>query len=369
MKEISLKNKRVLIIGGTNKVLQLACKGFLKKGCEQVTLLCLYKNEKLDLNDYPNVKIMYGDVHYLNSKELSIAMMYHDYVIIASSKTTKRGIVNEDVDDYYFERNIEDTENLLRIAKICKVQKVLILGTHYCAMDRKYPSLKLSERHPYIKNRKMQEEMAFTDSSNRLQIMTLELPYILGRNFQMTELFNIIGLQIVANKPVPYFNGGGCFCTIEEAAEGIVNIFESEFKNEVYTLATMNLTWEQIIKEAKEYYGNTSKLVKIGPIRLDMLIKRIKKQDDKNKVSSGFNLAYYSKLITTTENFDNDYACSILKLKPNTDWQTAVHKTVDYLRGKFEDDLNIRNKKPIFFSKIFKKNGVFRKNTRNPYLF
>ncbi|MBQ7308485.1 MAG: NAD(P)-dependent oxidoreductase [Clostridia bacterium] len=349
MEEISLKGKRVLIIGGTNKVLQLACKGFLKKGCAKVTILCLHKDESLNLDEFPNVEIKYGDIHYLNSKQLSIAMMFHNYLVIASSKTTKRGVVNEDINEYYFERNIEDTENLLRIAKICKIEKVLILGTHYCSMDRKYFKLKLSQKHPYIKNRIMQEEMAITNPTNKLQIMTLELPYILGRNFQMTELFNFVGLQIAANKPVPYFSGGGAFCTMEDAAKAIVNIFVVGQQSKVYTLATMNLTWEQIIKEAKNYYGNNAKLVKISRHKLHKIVKKIKKQYDKKGIVNGLNLDHYSKLVTTVEKFDTYAICNLLKLKSNSDWKEEVHKTVDYVKGKFEDDLIIRKMKAKTF--------------------
>lgn len=349
MNELTLKDKKVLIIGGTNPVLIQASKTFLKKGCSKVTLLCLHKDEGASLNEIPNMKVIYGDIHYLNSKELSIAMMFHDYLVIASSKTTKRGIMNENVDDYYFERNIEDTENLLRIAKICRIEKVLILGTHYCAMDRKYPKLQLSKTHSYIKNRVMQEEMALNNSTNKLQIMTLELPYILGRNFQMTELFNVVALQIASNKPVPYFAGGGAFCTMEDASQAIVNIFEVGQQSNIYTLATMNLTWEQIIREAKSYYGNTSRMVKIGPIRLGMLIKKFKKKENKKGLSNGLNLNKYNKLIICEEKFDTYNICTILKLKGNYDWKSEVHKTVDYVKGKYEDDLLIRKKKPILF--------------------
>ena len=348
MNEISLKNKRVLIIGGTNKVLQMACRGFLKKGCEKVTILSLYKDEMVNFSDSPNVKIIYGDIHYLNSKQLSIAMMYHDYLVIASSKTTKRAIANENVDEYYFERNIEDTENLLRIAKLCKIEKVLILGTHYCSMHRKYPSLKLDKWHPYIKNRIMQEDMAVSNSTNKLQIMTLELPYILGRNFQMTQLFDVIGLQIVANKPVPYFAGGGAFCTMEEAAQAIVNIFEVGQQAKIYTLATMNLTWKQIIREAKTYYGNTARMVKFSSRRLNRLTKKFKKQNDKKKLSSGLNFLHYSKLLLCEEAFDTKAICTLLKLKSNSDWRAEVHKTVNYVRGKLEEDLQTKRKKPLF---------------------
>ena len=119
MEEISLKGKRVLIIGGTNKVLQLACKRFIKKGCEKVTILCLHKDESLNMDEFPNVEIMYGDIHYLNSKQLSIAMMFHNYLVIASSKTTKRGVVNEDINEYAIGK--KPTKEILKILKTCYV--------------------------------------------------------------------------------------------------------------------------------------------------------------------------------------------------------------------------------------------------------
>lgn len=349
MNEVSLKNKRILIIGGTNKVLQLASKKFLEKGCEKVTILSLHKDETLDLIKSPNIKIIYGDIHYLNSKELSIAMMYNHYLVIASSKTTKRAIADENVDQYYFERNIEDTENLLRIAKLCKIEKVLILGTHYCSMDRKYTHLKLAQRHPYIKNRQMQEDMAMSNATNKIQIMTLELPYILGRNFQMTGLFDLVALQIVANKPVPYFAGGGVFCTMEEAAQSIVNIFEVGESSKIYTLATMNLTWEQIIKEAKSYYGNKSALVKFGTLKINKVMRKFKKENDKNNLKSGLNYKYYSKLLTCEEKFDTYAISTLLKLNTQADWKTEVHKTVDYVKEKYLEDLKLKRKKAKLF--------------------
>ena len=193
----------------------------------------------------------------------------------------------------------------------------------------------------------MQETMAITNSTNKLQIMTLELPYILGRNFQMTELFNTIGLQIVANKPVPYFDGSGIFCTMEEAAQAIVNIFEVGKQSMVYTLATMNISWKDIITEAKTYFGNNARLVKFGKIRLTRLFKKYKKENDKQKIENGLNYNKYTKLITCNEQMDVRAICKFLDLKGDADWKEEVHKTVDYVKGKFIDDLQIRNKKTL----------------------
>lgn len=332
------KDKSILIIGGNNKVLQLAVKGFLAYGAKKIVILNLLETFDDKFKHPENVEICYGDIHDLSTKEFSTYMNGIDYLVVASSKTAKRKLTNVDIEQYYYQRNIEDTDNILRIAKLNGIKNVLIIGSHLSTLDKMHKRTNFSYHHPYIYSRTMQEQLALENNTSRLSVTVLELPFVLGRNFQLTEFFDIIAYQIFDNKSVYSIKGIGNFCTVEEAAQAIVNSFMFCECGKIYTLVTHNLRWKEIIMHSKFYVGNTRKIKNLSSYKLGKLLKQIKKNDNRNKLKCGIDFTYYREILLNKQCMDTSSTVELLQIQTSKDWKQALYKTIEHIRDYYEND-------------------------------
>lgn len=332
----SLKGKSVVIVGGASKVLKLAIKGFFANGCHSVTFLC-NENKNIDfLKQRYNIKIIHANINEISTSQMSKIMSENDYLVIACAKNTKNGILENDIDRYYFKENVEELDNLLRYAKLCNIKKVLIVGSDLVSFNQTFPKLKLAENHSYVNSRLMQENLAYKSNTLKLEVLTLQLPLILGRDFQMTRLFNDIATQIISNKKVYSFKGVGNFCTVEEAAQGIVNSILYGKGGNSYPLITFNIEWKKIIEEAKKYTNNKRKIKKLSRSKLKKILLKYKLADEKLKIKNGMNYLQYHKILLNKKTIDCEKTIKDLHIVKSKDWKKPLHTTIEYVRPKYQ---------------------------------
>jgi len=82
--------------------------------------------------------------------------------------------------EFYNKFNLHPLERFLRIAKECGVKHAAICGSYFSYFDKIWPEKELSRWHPYIKSRRIQEEMALAFADDNFSVAILELPYIFG---------------------------------------------------------------------------------------------------------------------------------------------------------------------------------------------
>jgi len=55
--------------------------------------------------------------------------------------------------DGYRAANVEPIRRIIPLLKRADVERFVILGSYYSALDRTFPELRMAERHPYIQSR------------------------------------------------------------------------------------------------------------------------------------------------------------------------------------------------------------------------
>lgn len=82
--------------------------------------------------------------------------------------------------DAYKKYNINPTDRFLKMAKKCGVKRCVVLGSYFAWLAKERPDMQLCDKHPYIRSRVEQEEVAFKYADDDMGVAVLELPYIFG---------------------------------------------------------------------------------------------------------------------------------------------------------------------------------------------
>ena len=81
---------------------------------------------------------------------------------------------------FFYKGNVLATERLVRLAVQAGVQRAVIFSSYFLEFERRWPELRLAEKHPYIRSRVEQEQAALAAAGSELNLSTLLLPYIFG---------------------------------------------------------------------------------------------------------------------------------------------------------------------------------------------
>ena len=72
------------------------------------------------------------------------------------------------------------------MAKKCGVKRCVVLGSYFAWLAKERPDMQLCDKHPYIRSRVEQEEVAFKYADDDMGVAVLELPYIFGTSAGQT---------------------------------------------------------------------------------------------------------------------------------------------------------------------------------------
>ena len=121
----------------------------------------------------------------------------------------------------YKKYNINPTDRCLKMAKKCGVKRCVVLGSYFAWLAKERPDMKLCEKHPYIRSRVEQEEVAFKYADDDMGVAVLELPYIFGTQPGRRPVWVILIEQLQRFEKMPftmYPKGGTAMLT---AMDGI----------------------------------------------------------------------------------------------------------------------------------------------------
>jgi nucleoside-diphosphate-sugar epimerase len=156
------------------------------------------------------------------------------------------------------------TARVYRSAKKAGVKRMIILGSYFCYFNRKWPDMHLAEYHPYIHSRVEQEKIAIENSSQDMEIIVLELPYIFGSAKGRVPLWKPLVDYILSRMPLFYMKGGSNMISVEAVAKAVTGAIKWGKGGECYTIGDQNLSWTELIDKIL-LYGKKKKSVKIVP--------------------------------------------------------------------------------------------------------
>lgn len=235
-------DKKVFVIGGTGYLGFHLCKELVAKG---------YGVTALSFDDVPagflpeSVKVIKGNINELSNADLEALMADHWGFIFAAG-VDDRVTPKAPAYPFFYNANVKSVERLLNIAKAQGVKKAVILNSYFAYFNRIWPEMRLAEKHPYIRSRKEQQEMAFAMGGEDMPVAVVELPYIVGVTPTKGSLWGpLVKYANSAGNIKFYTKGGTAVTSVRNVGLALANALEKTNKNEIYQVVDVNLTWEE----------------------------------------------------------------------------------------------------------------------------
>ena len=238
----------IFMIGGT---------GLL--GCEAATQLIKmgHKVTSVALPPLPQgapipeeMEIVFGDINKKSDEEIMELLNGNDVFIYAAG-VDERVEFPHPVYDAYKKYNINPTDRFLKMAKKCGVKRCVVLGSYFAWLAKERPDMQLCDKHPYIRSRVEQEEVAFKYADDDMGVAVLELPYIFGTQPGRRPVWVILIEQLQRFEKMPftmYPKGGTAMLTVRQVGEAIVGAAEQVKGARAYGISCYNLTWREFLK-------------------------------------------------------------------------------------------------------------------------
>lgn len=239
---------KVFLIGGTGLLGSAAATEFIKKGHEVLTVTLPPLPEGAPIPK--EMKIEFGNYLEMSDDEIRGYMNGADAFVFAAG-VDERVEFPPPVYEAYKKYNIDPTERLLRLAKECGVKKCVILGSYFAWLAKARPDMNLCDKHPYIRSRVAQEEVAFSFADDKMGVAVLELPYIFGTQPGRRPVWTILVEQLEMMKKMPctfYPAGGTAMLTVRQVAQAIVGAAEQVQGARAYGISCYNFTWRKFLK-------------------------------------------------------------------------------------------------------------------------
>lgn len=279
---------KVFMIGGTGLLGSAAAQMFIDRGhsVKSVALPPLPKGAPIP----EEMELVFGNYLELSNDELRDMMADCDCFVFAAG-VDERVEFGPPVYDAYRKFNIEPVRNLLTIAKECGIKNNVILGSYFAYFAKVRPEMELTKKHPYIRSRIEQEEVALSFAKDGMNVAVLELPYIFGTQPGRKPVWTILIEQLAGMGPITmYPKGGTTMVTVRQVAQTIVGAAERNEGGNAYPIGFYNLTWDDFLRIVHKAMGKPNrKIIHIQKWMFKAYGKTMMKKYAENGIDSGIN--------------------------------------------------------------------------------
>ena len=238
----------VFIFGGTGLLGSAAAQIFIDRGHSVKTVALPPLPEGAPIPE--EMEIEFVNFNELSDEDIEKRFTCIDAFVYAAG-VDERVEFPAPVYDAYKKFNIDPVDRCLRIAKKCGVKRCVVLGSYFAWLAKERPDMRLTEKHPYIRSRIDQEEVAFKYADDDMGVAVLELPYIFGTQPGRKPVWVILIEQLQRFEKMPatfYPAGGTAMLTVRQVGEAIVGAAEQVKGARAYGISCYNLTWRQFLK-------------------------------------------------------------------------------------------------------------------------
>jgi len=245
------------------------------------------------------------------------------------------------VDDSINNFNVTPMERLLHIARESGVKHVVICGTYFSYFDRKWPRLKLSLWHPYVKSHTEREEAALSFGSDNFNVGVLEFPYIFGVQQEREPVWTLLVKILRGMKWVTmYSKGGTTMITRNQAAQAIAGALEKTKGAKRWPIGCYNMPWKDFLAIVHKNMGMPERIIITIPnwlIKPEIkYIENILRKDG-DKIGRKFNLSKFLEIQSAQTYIDRVHGCNPLGVRDD-DIESAIAESirlsVEFLDGK-----------------------------------
>ena len=326
----------VLIFGGTGLLGCAAAQLFIDKGHSVKTIALPPLPEGAPIPE--EMEITFGNFLELTDEELEAAMTGVDAFVYAAG-VDERVEFPAPVYNAYKIYNIDPVDRCLAMAKKCGVKKCVVLGSYFAWLAKEKPEMKLCEKHPYIRSRVDQEEVAFKYADENMGVAVLELPYIFGTQPGRRPVWVILIEQLQRFEKMPvtmYPAGGTAMLTVRQVAEAIVGAAEQVKGARAYGISCYNLTWREFLKIVYRAMNNDPdrKIVDCPKWAFQAFGLMMRKDYAKRGIESGIDPVGLAEIMAMNLFIPTD-DCKELGCTPD-DIEAAIFDSIKLSKASFE---------------------------------
>lgn len=301
---------KVFMIGGTGLLGCAAAQLFIDKG---------HSVKSMALPPLPvgapipkEMDLVYGNFLEMKDDEIKKLMAGCDTFVFAAG-IDERVEFPAPVYRYYEKYNIEPTKRLIGLAKECGMTSSVILGSYFAYFAKERPEMKLTEKHPYIRSRIEQEEVALAMADENMSVAVLELPYIFGTQPGRKPVWVILIEQLSRMPGVTmYPKGGTAMLTVRQVAQTIVGAAELNKGATAYPIGYYNLTWDEFLVIVHAAMGKPDrKIIHVPKWAFKLFGKTMSKQYEKKKIEPGLNMVDLGDIMGMESFIDKKWSVSL----------------------------------------------------------
>ena len=296
--------KKIMILGGTGFLGYYTAKLALKKGYEVGSVSILDDdliNKDLD-SWYPKeIKITILDVFACSEEELVEVMKGYDYMIYAIGPDDRFTPKAPSYDFFHF-RLVESCAKAFRAAEKAGVKKAACFNSYFAYFDRRYPEMKLAEKHPYVRCR-VEQAALLNQQKKNMEVVILEYPYIFGSMEARLPIWRDVFLNRYVNgKKFVFFSKGSTTMTsVDHIAESAIGALEYGKDGERYPVGDENRSFRWMLQYMSECKGVKKKVI-CPPTWMCVLgAKAIQGKDKKKGLEGGLDYALIMKEVMSID--------------------------------------------------------------------
>ncbi len=240
------KQIRIMIVGGTGLLGYHAVQEGIKRG-HTVSVIAIRDIEPGSW--YPDgVKIIYGNVFDMEEEELRKHFLGYDAMVYALGPDD-RITPPAPAYNFFYLRLVSACVKTVTAARKAGLKRCVILNSYFSYFDRKWPELKLSKHHPYIRCRVEQAREAIAAGGDGMAVSVLELPYIFGSMPQRVPLWKeVLYDRIAGRKAVLFPSGGTNMISSLHVGEAIIGAAERGRHAARYLVGDENHTFREMVE-------------------------------------------------------------------------------------------------------------------------
>lgn len=288
---------KTCIIGGTGLLGSASAVELIRRGhsVRSLALPPLPKNAFFPVE----MEIVFGNLLTMNDEAVSNLLSGCDSLVFAAG-VDERIEFPKPVFEQYLKYNVAPVERILRLGKSAGIKRAVILGSYFSHFAKEWPELKLSEHHPYIRARILQEVTALTFNGKDMDVMVLELPYIFGTQPGRKPVWTFLVDRIRAMKGATFYpKGGTTMVTVRQVAEAVAGALEKGKGGTCYPVGWYNLTWKEMLAIFHRNMGLPNRKVLTIPDSLFRLYgRKLKKDFEARGIETGLDMVYLADLQT-----------------------------------------------------------------------
>ena len=304
---------KVFMIGGTGLLGSEAARIFIERGHQVKSVALPPLPEGAPIPE--EMELEFCNIYAKTDDEIKAMMEGYDCFVFAAG-IDERVEFPAPVYDAYYKYNIQPLERILPLCKEIGMNSAVILGSYFAYLAKQRPDMKLTEKHPYIRSRIAQEEVAFSFADENFVVAVLELPYIFGTQPGRKPVWVILIEQIKMMDKLPltmYPGGGTAMLTVRQVGEVIVGAAEKSKGAKAWPISMYNQTWKEFLKivYAARGMGENRKILSVAPWMMRMGLGKVKKEYAAKGIESGIDVDGLADIMDINLFIDRKYAVEL----------------------------------------------------------